>query len=249
MNSYQGLASAYDSLTGDVDYTAWLRWYLRWFRKEREPVRLVLDLACGTGTLTCLLTKEGYDLIGVDASPDMLAQAMDKTLEGELEPQPLLLCQSMDRLELWGPVDACVCSLDSLNYLTDKRALARTVKGVSKYLRPGGLFLFDVIPVWEFARRDGQIFVDETEDALCLWRAGFDRRRQIITYGLDLFRAGEGNGWYREQEEHRERGWDLGYLEELLRSNGFDQVTQYGAGRKEPPRETDDRVFFVCKKG
>ena len=156
MNAYTGLAGSYDGLTADVDYTLWLRWYLRWLRKEKEPVETVLDLACGTGTLTCLLAKEGYDLIGVDASPDMLAQAMDKALELEEEQRPLLLCQSMDRLALYGQVDAAVCSLDSLNYLTDQRALRRTVAGISQYLRPRGLFLFDVIPAWEFARRDGQ---------------------------------------------------------------------------------------------
>ena len=248
MNAYTGLAGSYDGLTADVDYESWLRWYLRWFQKEKEPVETVLDLACGTGTLTCLLAKEGYDLIGADASPDMLAQAMDKALELEEEQRPLLLCQSMDRLALYSGVDAVVCSLVSLNYLTDKRALKRTIVGVSKYLRPGGLFLFDVIPAWEFARRDGQTFVDEDEDTLCLWRASYEKRTQTITYGLDLFERDGDDRWLRSQEEHRERGWDLEFLKELLTEQGFGEIKVYGADRKKTPDEQDERVFFVCRK-
>lgn len=248
MSAYTGLAGSYDGLTGDVDYGAWLRWYLRWFRREKQPVELVLDLACGTGTLTCLLAREGYDLIGVDASADMLAQAMDKCLEEELEPQPLLLCQSMEHLALLGPVDACVCSLDSLNYLTDQRKLAAALRRVGHHLRPGGLFLFDVIPAWEFARRDGEVYVDETEDTLCLWRAAFDRRRQVITYGVDLFFQEADGRWTREQEEHRERGWSIERLERLLAEAGFAEVRCFGEDRTSPPAETDSRVFFVCRR-
>lgn len=248
MNAYTGLAGNYDGLTADVDYGSWLQWYLHWFRQAKEPVVAVLDLACGTGTLTCLLAREGYDVIGADGSPDMLAQAMDKALELEEERRPLLLCQPMEELSLWGTVDACVCSLDSLNYLTEPQALERTLAGVSRQLRPGGLFLFDVIPAWEFARRDGQCFVDEDEDTLCLWRASYDRERQVITYGLDLFQALEGDCWKREQEEHQERGWDLDVLEEQLRKQGFCQIRRYGSDRASLPQPEDDRVYFVCWK-
>lgn len=248
MNAYTGLAGRYDGLTEDVDYTAWLRWYQGWFRREKQPVKLVLDLACGTGSLTCLLAQAGYDLIGVDASADMLAQAMDKCLTQELDPQPLLLCQSMEHLNLMGPVDACVCSLDSLNYLTDQRKLAGALRRVGHHLRPGGLFLFDVIPVWEFARRDGETYVDEGEDTFCLWRAAYDRRRQILHYGVDLFCREEDGRWSREQEEHRERGWALELLEQLLAQAGFAEVRCFGADRKSPPSEQDDRVFFLCRK-
>lgn len=192
MNAYTGLAGCYDGFTGDVDYDRWLRWYLRWFRQERTPVETVLDLACGTGTLTCLLAREGYDVIGADGSPEMLAQAMDKALSLEEERRPLLLCQEMEELELAAPVDACVCSLDSLNYLTEEETLEAALASVARWLRPGGLFLLDVIPVWEFARRDGTVYVDEDEDALCLWRADYDPSDQTIAYGLGLFQRQRG---------------------------------------------------------
>lgn len=249
MSSYHGLAEVYDCFTGDVKYDGWLKWYLAAFQKEKEPVRLVLDLGCGTGTLTCMLAQKGYDMIGVDLSGEMLSQAMDKACELELDPMPLFLCQSMEKLELFGEIDACVSSLDSLNYITDKRALKQTIRRVAKYLRPGGLFLFDVIPEWEFARRDGETFVDESEDALVLWRTSFDKRTRIITYGLDLFRSeDEGESWYREQEEHRERGWERAYLTGLLTECGFSDIAVYGADRKSAPTEMDGRMFFRCRK-
>lgn len=250
MSSYNGLAEVYDRFTGDVNYESWLNWYLKSFRKEKEPVEVVLDLGCGTGTLTCMLAQKGYDMIGVDLSEDMLAQALDKAYELELDPVPLFLCQSMEKLALFGQVDACVCSLDSLNYVTDRRALSQTIRRVAKYLRPEGLFLFDVIPEWEFARRDGQIFLDESEEALVLWRASYNKRSHIITYGLDLFQREdeEGELWYREQEEHRERGWSLEELTALLSEAGFGEVALYGADRKSPPEEKDSRVFFRCRK-
>ncbi|MCD7803265.1 MAG: class I SAM-dependent methyltransferase [Clostridiales bacterium] len=248
MNAYTGLAGCYDGFTGDVDYDRWLRWYLRWFRQERTPVETVLDLACGTGTLTCLLAREGYDVIGADGSPEMLAQAMDKALSLEEERRPLLLCQEMEELELAAPVDACVCSLDSLNYLTGEETLEAALASVAQWLRPGGLFLFDVIPVWEFARRDGAVYVDEDEDALCLWRADYDPSDQTIAYGLDLFQRQRGELWSRVQEEHLERGWDLNRLETLLGRAELDVELCYGTDLASPPGETDSRVFFVCRR-
>lgn len=248
MSAYTGLADRYDGLTGDVAYSQWFRWYQSQFRREKQPVEQVLDLACGTGTLTCLLAQAGYRMIGVDASEEMLAQAMDKCLEAELDPMPLLLCQAMESLQLIEPVDACVCSLDSLNYLTRRRKLAGALERVGRFLRPGGLFLFDVIPPWEFARRDGEVYLDETEDTLCLWRASYHRKTQEITYGVDLFCRQKGDLWTREQEEHRERGWDLDLLRQMLEQAGFAGVACYGEDKRTPPDQKDRRVFFCCRK-
>ena len=117
MMAYGPLAGVYDELTGDVAYEKRADYLERLFSRSRIPVHTVLDLACGTGTMTALLTRRGYELIAVDASPDMLAQAREKAADLVGEP-PVFLNQSMPELDLYGTVDAAVCCLDSLNYLT-----------------------------------------------------------------------------------------------------------------------------------
>ena len=120
MSSYHALAGTYDALTGDVGYEKRADFLEKLFQKSHIPVKTVLDLACGTGTMTWILTGRGYELIGVDASEEMLAAAMGKS--GSVEGvAPIFLHQSMPKLDLYGTVDAAICCLDSLNYLTNPK--------------------------------------------------------------------------------------------------------------------------------
>lgn len=248
MSTYEGLAKYYDALTGDVDYPAWLEWYQRWFQRSQVPVRLVLDLACGTGTLSCLLAQKGYTVIGADQSEEMLSQAMDKSAELELEEPPLFLRQSMDRLDLFGTIDACVCSLDSVNYVTEGVVLLEAFRRVHTFLMPGGYFLFDILTPRRLSGLDGEVFVDEREEVLCLWRASFDWESRVLTYGMDLFEQ-EGQLWRREQEEHREYAWTPEELKELLLQAGFSSVDCYHGMTEQPMTEETERAFFVCING
>lgn len=245
--AYEGLARFYDALTSDVDYAQWERWYEQWFRCSAVPVKLVLDLACGTGTLSCALAAKGYGVVAVDASAEMLGEAMEKAAELECEP-PLFLHQAAEELDLFGTIDACVCSLDSVNYITEPDRLLEGLRRVHTFLMPGGLFLFDVLsPDW-LEGLDGETFVDENEDVLCLWRANFDRERRILSYGMDLFER-EGELWRREQEEHRERAWSVEELTQLLREAGFAQIQVYGELEERSPGAADRRLAFVCVNG
>ena len=124
MSSYQQLAGAYDELTWDVGYEKRADFLEKLFRRSRIPVHTVLDLACGTGSMTWLLAGRGYELIAVDGSQEMLAAAREKSAPAEVP--PLFLHQSMPRLDLYGTVDAAICCLDSLNYLTNPRDVQRT---------------------------------------------------------------------------------------------------------------------------
>lgn len=248
MSAYEGLARYYDALTGDVDYPAWLRWYQRWFAQSETPVELVLDLACGTGTLTCLLAQAGYSMIGADQSEEMLTEALNKAYALELAETPLFLHQSMDALALYGAVDACVCSLDSVNYVLDEAALREAFSRLHTFLVPGGLFLFDVLTPGHLRALDAQTFVDEREDLLCLWRASFDGEAQVLTYGMDLF-SRAGRLWRREQEEHQERAWPLDTLRALLREAGFETVCCCDGMSGRPADEKTERAFFVCRNG
>lgn len=245
--AYEGLARYYDALTEDVDYSRWERWYESWFRRSAVPVKLVLDLACGTGTLSCALARRGYGVVATDQSGEMLAEAMEKAAELECEP-PLFLQQSAQELDLFGTVDACVCSLDSVNYITDRDLLLESFRRVHTFLMPGGFYLFDVLsPEW-LAGLDGETFVDETEEVLCLWRAAYDRESAILSYGMDLFER-EGELWRREQEEHRERSWSVTELTDLLQEAGFARVQLFGELEEREPSQSDRRLCFVCVNG
>ena len=162
MNAYQGLAGAYDSLTGDVEYEKRADYLEKLFTRSRIPVHTVLDLACGTGTMTWLLTGRGYEMIGADASEEMLAAAMMKS--GSVPGiAPIFLHQSMPKLDLYGTVDAAICCLDSLNYLTSPADVQRTFQRLHLFIAPGGELIFDVNTLDKFQSLDGQVFLDETE--------------------------------------------------------------------------------------
>ena len=163
MSAYGELARYYDGLTRDVDYTQWVTWYQKWFQRSEVPVNIVLDLACGTGTLTCLLAQAGYSMIGTDLSIEMLSEAQEKTFDLDCEP-PVFLHQSMDKLDLFGTIDACVSSLDSLNYVTDEAILQAAFHKIHTFLMPGGYFLFDILAPAHLRSRDGDCWYRAQEE-------------------------------------------------------------------------------------
>ena len=247
MGSYEFLAGCYDELTYDVGYSAWADYIEAHFRKKGLPGKTVLDLACGTGSLTRELAQRGYEMIGVDQSPEMLAEAAEKNRDvGPI--QPMFLCQSMDRLDLYGTIDACVCCLDSVNYVTRPKALLRAFQRVHLFLMPGGLFLFDVNTPEKLEGLDGGMFIDETDDTYCVWRADYARRSRICTYGFDLFFRQDDGLWRREEEIHRERAYTPEELTGLLRAAGFTHIRPYGDRKLRPPRPGEDRIFFTARK-
>lgn len=246
--NYGFLAPSYDVLTRDVDYVHICDYLESWFSAARCPVKTIVDLACGTGSLTWLLAARGYETIGVDLSEEMLAQARDKGGEEFGGIPPLFLCQSMDKLDLYGTMDVCVSSLDSVNYVTRPGALRRAFDRVHTFLMPGGLFLFDVRTPEALAAMDGQVFVDQTEDAYCVWQGEFSAKTRLCTYEMDIFRRRSEGGWDRGWEEHRERAYDLEELTAMLAQIGFSTIKTYAWGKRRVPKIGDDRVLFLARK-
>ncbi len=246
MSSYGFLAGSYDDLTGDVPYEAWADFLERNFCTARCPVHTVLDLACGTGSLTRILAERGYEMIGVDQSGDMLAEAMDKCADLKGIP-PIFLAQSMEKLDLYGTVDACVCCLDSVNYVTDCQKLRRAFERVHLFLMPGGVFIFDINTADKLMGLDGQVFLDETEDVYCVWRAEYSKRRRICSYGMDIFRK-VGQHWERGEELHEEYAYTTEELAAYLKEAGFRDIKQYGNLKLRRPKAGEDRIFFVARK-
>ena len=248
MSSYDALASSYDGLMADGSYRKRADWLERLFRKSRIPVHSVLDLACGTGTIACLLAQRGYEVIATDASEEMLTQASGKAAALDGRP-PLFLRQSMPRLRLLEPVDTVVSTLDSLNYLTREKDIRETFRRVYRWLKPGGQFIFDVNSPYKLERMDCQMYMDETEDSFCVWRTFFSERTRVCTYQVDLFRLRRDGTWDRDFEEHRERAWSEEQLRLFLAEAGFEKVTVTGDLTMKPPRADEDRLIFRAEKG
>jgi SAM-dependent methyltransferase len=245
MDSYTILADSYDLLTGDVGYPQWAD-YVQWhFARQREPVRSVAELACGTGSLTKLLAQRGYEMTAIDLSSDMLTVAAEKCQGLPVQ----FVCQDMSRLTLPEPVDAVICCLDSVNYVTRPKALQRAFQRVYRYLKPGGLFLFDAKTPLALERADDQIYLDETEEVYCVWRGEYDPKRRVCGYGIDLFRLRPDGGWDRGGEYHEEYAYTPAELEDYLSAAGFAHIKQYGNLKKRAPVEGEERVFFAARKG
>jgi SAM-dependent methyltransferase len=244
MSAYGALARWYDALTGDVPYVQFADYIETAFARRGGAVHTVLDFCCGTGTLSCLLARRGYELICTDSSADMLSVFREKCNrldEGCI--QPLLLCQEAAALDLYGTVDAAYCSLDGFNYLPPSE-LPEVLRRLRLFIAPGGLLLFDLNTPERLRSLDGQCFVDETEDVLCLWRARFDEDAGALRYGMDLFsKAGRGL-WRREQEEHMEYAHRPEELLRLLAQAGFQnaEIDRHG------PQGGQGRIFIQAER-
>ena len=246
MDAYKNLAASYDRLTNDVDYEATVEFYMEILRREGLSPRTVVDLACGTGSVTEILARKGYRVTGVDMSEEMLTEAAIKTMD--MEQPPMYSCQLLQNLRLPRGVDMAVCALDSLDYILDPADCKEAIRRAYKALNPGGIFIFDVNTPEKLRAMDDQVFLDEDDDVYCVWRGEFDEETNICSYGMDLFQR-EGNMWRRSFEEHREYAYSREQLTGFLKDAGFTHIEVYADRLFEAPREGEQRIYFKARKG
>lgn len=245
MDSYRFLSSYYDRFTDDVGYAKWADYFEAVFARCGFRPELVLDLACGTGSLSGELARRGYEMIGVDASTEMLMQAMNNTMD--CDPRPVFLHQRMEELDLYGTVQAVLCCLDSVNYVTDPKVLHEALRRAALFLEPDGVFVFDVNTKKKFDAMNGQCYVREDEDVYCVWQVDFDGVQCV--YDFDIFaRVGERNRWERLEESHVERYYDPDQLCAMLDDCGFDRVELHPELSFEPCTGDEDRIFIIARK-
>lgn len=244
--SYTALGAVYDRFTADVDYKSLAGYVSELLRRAGVGDGILLDLACGTGTLSFELARLGYDVIGADCSEEMLMQAQSKLYSGEFSGNPpQFILQDMRELDLFGTIRACVSTQDSLNHITDEGELAEVLRRVSLFTEPGGALVFDMNTKSKFEKMDGSAFVDEDSDALCLWRvAGKDG---LYEYTVDVFERAK-SAWRRSSEVFFERYYAPERVTELLRDAGFTEVEIFGERSFERPKEDEDRIFFLARK-
>lgn len=246
MGAYENLAVSYDRLTNDVDYAATVDFYEQILAQEGLKPRTCVDLACGTGSVTEILAKKGYQVMAVDMSEDMLAVASQKT--ADLDPAPWFFCQYLQELQLPKAVDMAVCALDSMDYITDPEDCRKAIHRVYKYLNPGGIFIFDVNTPEKLRAMDGQVFLDEDDDVYCVWRGEFDEQTNICSYGMDLFQR-RGAHWERSFEEHCEYAYSAQQLVSYLKEAGFTHIRVWADRRFEEPAENEQRIYIKARKG
>ena len=247
--AYSSLASVYDVLNSGVDYKALADRIEEQFKLYSDKLpESVLDLACGTGTMTVEFARRGYDMTGVDLSEEMLSEARAKCDSERFLHNILLVRQDMRELELYGTVDAVICCLDSLNYLTDSASLGRTFNHVFNYLNPGGVFVFDMNAPAKFEKiYADNSYVIEDEGILCAWQNFYNPKSKLCDFYLSIFREDKDGRWERFDEEQRERCYSLRLVKKLLAESGFEICSITDDDGNEVNSNTE-RWYFTAKK-
>lgn len=244
MPSYVSFARFYEELMEDADYKKRCAYLLELAQKHGHSMGLTLDLACGTGSLTRELCKNGVDVFGIDASAEMLSEAMQKSAEEEQD--ILYLRQKMQSINLYGTINTCVCTLDSINHLTRLEDVAKTFDRVGLFMDNDGLFVFDVNTVYKHRHiLADNTFVIENEKVYCVWQNTLEND-DIVNISLDFFE--EENGvYYRSEEQFCERAYSDEVIRDLLARAGFEVEAAYGDLSFEQPKVDEQRVIYVAR--
>lgn len=243
---YDSFAEVYDALTYDVEYETRVEYITGLMKKFSDiPVSMVLDLACGTGTVSVMLADKGYDVIGIDSSAEMLAEAIKKQGDRDI----LFLNQEMRDFELYGTVDAVVCLLDSVNYVLDEDDLLECFKWVNNYLNPGGVFIFDINTKYKLENiLAGNIFNDEKDGVFYSWENYFDKEENICEFDLNFFVKNKDGSYKRFNEIHYERAYTDREIKAMLKKAKLELVAVYDDLTENSPAKNSEKVFYIAKK-
>ena len=247
MEAYTDFANVYDTFMDETPYEEWCEFLVQKLEEYKVPKGLVLDLGCGTGTLTEMLSKKGYDMIGVDNSSQMLSIAMEKREEsGE---NILYLMQDMREFELYGTVGAVISVCDSLNYLLEEEDLVDTFRLVNNYLDPKGLFIFDFNTVYKYEEVIGDTTIAENrEDCSFIWENFYHEEEEINEYDLTIFVREEDEVFRKFRENHFQRGYRLEQMKEALEQAGMEFITAMDADTHEEVTALSERIYCIARE-
>lgn len=244
---FDAFACVYDDFTQNAEYEKRADFVLELLKERGVGSGILLDLACGTGTLTAEYAKRGFDVIAVDFSEDMLIRAREK-LAG-VSGGALILCQDMRELDLYGTINACVCSLDSINHLTDERDVQTVFDRVALFTEPGGVFIFDVNTLYKhrYVLAENS-FVYENGNSFLVWQNELCDDNATVNIFLDIFTETENGLYDRCSEEFAEKAYPEESLIEMLRKAGFGNIAVYGDAERKAPGKTEERIYFCAEK-
>ncbi|MFZ3172677.1 MAG: class I SAM-dependent methyltransferase [Carboxydocellales bacterium] len=245
MAQYEGLADIYDYLMSSVDYEEWLKYIEEILDRFSIQAEVVVDLACGTGNTTLPFARSGYQVTGVDLAGEMLTKARQKADREGLVVE--FLQQDMSELKLPSEVDLFTCYHDGINYITKKEDLYKVFALVSTYLKPGGLFIFDLVNVSKLARTDGSTTFIDQEDLALIWETSYLQGEKIWEINLTCF-VRQGELFKKFQETHREKAYTREEVEGMISLCGLKLQAVFHSYTFEPAGEHTYRQFFVVQK-
>lgn len=245
--AYTEFATVYDKFMDGIPYKEWSE-YIKGILAEYD-IRdgLLLELGCGTGTMTELLAEAGYDMIGVDNSVEMLNIAREKMQESGHE--ILYLLQDMREFELYGTVRAVVSICDSMNYILEAEDLTQVFRLVNNYLDPKGIFVFDLKTQYYFEYVVGdQTFAESSDDSCFIWENYFYEEEHINEYAMTIFKK-EADGRYRRTNEmHYQKAWHLDEIKECLQAAGMEFLAAYDDMSRREPKRRCERMYIVARE-
>ncbi len=243
-----GFASVYDVFTGEVNYEERAEYILGLLKDNGITEGAILDVACGTGSLSEQFLKKGFEVVANDISCEMLNIARGKlSAYGD---RVLLLCQDMCELDLFGTVDAAVCSLDSINHLIYEEDVEDAFSSIAMFIRPGGLFVFDVNSVYKHKSvlSDKTFVYEDEEDTFLCWQNSECDEENVVEMYIDIFSKNENGTYSRQTDFITERAYSEKFLRDTLENNGFNVLGVYGDMKTLPPEENEERLYFLAKK-
>ncbi len=247
MSGYSVFARYYDELTANIDYKKRGEYFHRIIEKfSKTDNNILLDLACGTGSISQVMCDLGYDVIGVDNSDEMLGYAIEKKYDGEYNIQ--YLCQDMRYFEMYGTIGVTICALDSINHLSSVEDVEKVFERVALFAEPEGLFIFDVNT--EYKHRHilaDNTFTYETDNVFCVWENTLVPDTLEVKMNLEFFEREENGMYTRTSDSFSERAYSPEMLGKMLEKKGFEVLAQYGDDTFEAPNETTQRIVFVAR--
>ena len=247
MSGYGAFSYFYDRLTGNVDYPAIADAVERYIGRFGGRKGILLDVACGTGSLCEQLARRGFDVIGTDSSPEMLGVALDKKFDSGLPIQ--YLCQEMTALDMFGTIDVTVCTLDSINHLPGAEQVKKAFERVSLFAFPDGMFIFDINTPYKHREVLAQnAFTYDLGDLFCAWQNQYNDTDGSVDIFLDFFEKNGQGSYDRYSESFTERLYTRDEILSLLKETGFELLAEYDGYTDAPPNETSERLVFVARK-
>ena len=245
--SYESFAGVYDLFMDNIDYPAWCTYLTGILKEYGIEDGLIAELGCGTGSMTELLAAEGYDMIGIDNSPDMLEVAQEKRVESGLD--ILYLMQDMREFELYGTVRAVVSICDCMNYILEEEDLLEVFCLANNYLDPGGIFVFDLNTPYKYREILGDsVIAENREECSFIWENTFYEEDGVNEYDLTIFRKEEDDLYRKYEETHFQKAFEPERVKELIREAGMEFVAEYDAFTREAPKSDSERLYFIARE-